>query len=245
MPDRGQSEIIGFVLVFTLVLATMSLITVVGLGELQDVRADERAHNAQRAFEVLADNVDDTVTGGATSRATEISLESSELYFGDPVSVTVSGHAVANPARNFSYTYAIRPIVYEIKDEKRIVYAAGATFREERSSVVMSKQPSHILSSSRSNVGIVQTRQVGQPSAVSGSSTVRVRTERARASLLRANSTTYNLTIEVDSPRAPAWHRHFTAHGMSCGSPTGGSVSCSLTTDRVYVSIVRINVLFE
>jgi len=246
MTERAQSEILGFPLVFGLVLATMSAITVVGLSGLQDVRDAERAANADRAFDILADNIDDIVHGGATSQKTEISLSDSRLYFEDPVEVTVSGQSVADPTRNFTFSYATRPIVLEPTADRRIVYTAGVTFREDRSGAVMQGSPPFVLTPEQSVVQIVQTRSVGRPSAVAGSSTVRVRTQRARTDPLRVEDTTYNLTIDVDSPRATAWARHLDdISGMDCTTPAGGSVSCSITTDHVSVSVVRVDVLLE
>lgn len=246
MTERAQSEVLGYLLVFTLVLATMSTVAVVGLSELQDVRDEERTTNAERAFAILADNVDDVARGGATSQATEISLADSRLAFADSVTFTVSGESVTDPDRNFSFAYSARPVVFDVTRTDRIVYAGGAMFRDGRSGAVMKDEPALLVSPNRSVVQVVQTRQVGSPNAVSGSSTVRVRTERAQRELVRVNTSTYNLTIEIDSPRASAWSRYLEEQpGVACGPPSGGSVACSVTTDRVYVSVVRVDVLLE
>lgn len=246
MTERGQSEVVGFLLVFALALATMTLITVAGVDGLRDVRDAERVNNADRAFDVLAENVDDLVEQGVSSQATEVSLADARLAFGDPITVTVSGEQASDPDEEFSYAFAVRPIVYESGDGERIVSAGGATFRGGRSGTVMREGPPFLLSPERSNVLVVQTRQVGQPSAVAGSSTVLVRTELAESDLYRLNATTYDLTVEVDSPRAAAWGRYLEDQpGTSCGAPSGGSVSCSLTTDHVSVTVARVNVLFE
>jgi len=246
MGDRAQSQVLGFLLVFGLVLATMSVITAVGITGLQDIRDDERAANAERAFEILADNVDDIVQGGATSQATEVSLDESRLYYGEPVDITVSGEATADPTRNFTFSYATRPIVLEMSGDKRVVYSGGATFREDHSGTVMREKPPFLLSGERSVVQIVQTRQVGRSSAVGGSTTVRVRTRRARTDLLRVDASRYNLTIDVNSSRASAWSRHLEEDaGTNCTTPTNDSVSCSIESDRVSVAVVRIDVLFE
>lgn len=247
MTDRGQSELIGFLFVFVLVLATMSLITAASLGELRGVRDAEQMNNAERAFEILAENVDDIVREGASSQATEVNLAGGRLSFGDPVTVTVNGTETAlGSDANFSYEYSVQPIVYESDSGTRIIYAGGATIRQDRSGSAMLTEPPLVLSEERSNVLVVETRQAGQLSAVAGSSTALVRTERATADHLQANATTYDLTIEVGSPRAGVWARYLSDQpGVDCDSPTGGSVSCSLTTHRVHVAVVRIDVLLE
>jgi hypothetical protein len=246
MTDRAQSELVGFMLVFAMVIAAMSLVTVAGVGELRDLRDAERHANAERAFDVLADNVEDLAFERATSRATELNLADARLSFGDPVTVTVNGTAVANASRNFSFAYAIRPLVYETNDGKRLVYAGGGTFSRDRSGMVMLSDPSLVLSPDRSNVLVVQTRRVGDSAAVGGSSTVLVRTERVGTDIYRANETRYDLSIRVDSPRAAAWERYFDSRsGTSCTSSDADTVTCSLRTERLYVSVVRVDVLLE
>ena len=59
MTDRGQSEVIGFVLVFVLVVSTVSIASVAGFGSLQDARDYERSQNAERAVEAIAIGVDE------------------------------------------------------------------------------------------------------------------------------------------------------------------------------------------
>ncbi|MFC7136780.1 hypothetical protein ACFQRB_10335 [Halobaculum litoreum] len=71
---RAQSDAIGFVLVFSLIVLTVGTVYAAGYPALQDLRSDEQLENMERAFEVLDDNVDDMAREGAPSRATEIKL---------------------------------------------------------------------------------------------------------------------------------------------------------------------------
>jgi hypothetical protein len=242
---RGQSELLGFLLIFALVIAAMGLVTVGGLGELRDLRDEERVRNAERAFDVLADNVDDLATERATSRATEIALADAAVRYGDPVTVTVNGTATADPTANFSYAFDLRPVVYE-SDGAALVFAGGATFHQSRDSAAMLSEPSLVLSPARSNVLVVQTRAVGDLTGVAGSSTALVRTERAETDIYRVNASQYDLSVRVDSPRAGAWRRYFADRsGVTCRTIDADSVECSLTTDRLYVTVVRVDVLLE
>jgi len=55
---RAVSDVVGYVLVFSLVSLTVGVVSVAGVGALQDARDVEQANNAERAFDVLGDNVE-------------------------------------------------------------------------------------------------------------------------------------------------------------------------------------------
>ncbi|MEA5386913.1 hypothetical protein VB779_07480 [Haloarculaceae archaeon H-GB11] len=98
MSERAVSEVVGFALVFSMIVAMVAIVTLGGMGQLQSARDFEQANNAERAFEVLADNLADVHQRGAPSRATEIDLEHAQLFVGDPVTINVSGEDTSGAA---------------------------------------------------------------------------------------------------------------------------------------------------
>ena len=68
---RGVSEVISFVLVFSLIAATVALVYVSGIGGLESTRSSQRVTNAERAFDVLHDNIANIHRRCTPSRATE------------------------------------------------------------------------------------------------------------------------------------------------------------------------------
>ncbi len=242
MTDRAQSEAIGFVIVFVLIVAAVSVLTVAGLGELRDVQDDQRVENALASMGILAENVDDLVLDGAPNRETELRLGSGRLTFADPVPITITGHETGNPTANFSYEVTTRPLVYDGGTEQRVVYNAGAVIWQSRTSSTMIDGPPMLVSPDRSSVLVVQTRRGGDNVGIGGTSTALVRADRAVADLFQVNHTSYDVTIRFDSPRADAWTRHFEDRtGMTCSSPSPTVGSCSFTTDSLAVSVVRID----
>lgn len=75
MNDRGVSDTLGFVFVFAIILSTVAVVTTIGMAGLQDTRDVERVNNAERAFDILGDNMEDIADRGAPSRATEVKVE--------------------------------------------------------------------------------------------------------------------------------------------------------------------------
>ena len=70
MRDRGVSEVLGYALVFSLVIVTVSIISVSGLSGYQNAQSFERQSNAEKAYDVMHNNIEDIYYKGAPSRAT-------------------------------------------------------------------------------------------------------------------------------------------------------------------------------
>ena len=246
--ERAVSEALGFVLVFGIVVSTVAVVYVAGFDGLEAARDAEHANNAERAFDVLADNVDDVVLEGAPSRATEIKLADAEVRTGDPVVVNVTAADSTHPDRNASVEYVVDPVVYDAGDGGTIVYANGAVFRQQAGGSVMITEPAFVLGDRRVFVPVTQTR-ARAGGGVAGSTTVLVRTTRSFSETALANTTTTDVTVNITTPRATAWRRHLSARsGVTCptadNSPT--KVSCTVTdAERVYVTRVAVDFVIE
>ena len=243
--DRGVSETLGFVLVFAIIILSVGAVYAVGMAGLQDARDAERVNNAERAFDVFADNVGDVVTGDAPSRATEVKLADARVYAGDPVTVNVSGTTARG---KFGFEYELAPVVYDAGDDTRLVYAGGAVFRTEREGGVVVADPPLILDSSGVVFPIVQTRTRSR--SIGGSATILLRARAAdREILLGRQDGGHNVTVNVSSPRADLWRRTLSARpDVTCPEEnnTETLASCVVTdADRVYVTVTRIDVAFE
>ena len=242
MSERAQSEVLGFVLVFAVVVATTGLVAATAYPALSDQRNHQQTDNAERGMESLAANVDDLVRGDAPSRATEVNVDGGSVGRGAPVTVTVSGEAV-DGGGNFSHTSTLEPVVYRDGEGTRLRYVGGAVVRADAGGARMVREPRLLLDQNGTVVPLVETRLTGAQST-GGTTTVLVRTTRNDSSVAAAPDGTHDLTVSVDSPHPEAWNRYLSSSGATC-SQTGTTVSCDLATDRVHVSVVEVDVRFE
>jgi hypothetical protein len=250
MTDRAASEVLGFALVFGMVVTAVAIVSVSGLGTLQDVRDAEQMNNAERAFDVLGDNMADLHQRGAPSRATEISLESTQLYTGENVTINVTAIGGAG-VDNESVERSVRPIVYEGNKERRLVYEGGAVFRTNRDGGLVIGEPPTVFRDDRVLVPIVQTRTETVRSV--GGSTVLVRANRQSSEVnISATDGRYtDVSVNVTSPRWRLWQEYFEGTRLSdCDpSPADQRVTCSLESgvdpDRLYVTVHEIDVAIE
>ena len=57
--DRAVSDVLGYVLIFSLITSSVGVVYVAGYGSLDSLRNAERFNNAERAFDVLDSNLEE------------------------------------------------------------------------------------------------------------------------------------------------------------------------------------------
>lgn len=253
---RAVSETLGFVFAFALIVTTTGIVFTLGQGGLQTAQDQERLNNAERAMDVLAQNMNDLNRRSVPSRATEIRLSEASIAYGDPVRFNVTGEAQTPGAPDFNSQVTVTPIVYRggPNGDTLLVYSNGAVIRDQPDGEVTIVRPNFELTEDVVLLPLVATVVSGDRTQVGGSTTVLVRgrvpstpTNPSTSNLVAARSADYNVTVNVTSPRATAWSETLSRQDATCTSvPAGGNfTSCSVETDRVSVSFVRVFVAFE
>lgn len=249
MSDRGVSEVMGFVLVFVLVTGTVAIVYATGFSGLQDAQQAEKLGNVERAFDVLADNVEDLHRNGAPSRATEVKLAGGSIDTADPVSIEIRAENSSDPTQNETYAVNAEPIVYRDDDGTAVLYVQGAVLRSEPEGAVMLSEPAWIVRPDRSVLPQVNTYGVG--SGISGSGTVLIVTlgqSRALQTPFSVNgSSTAVVTVTVTSPRVEAWKRYLVDEGFDPvdDDVDHGNVTYRFETETLYVPKTGVRVTFE
>lgn len=239
--ERGASEVLGYVVVFALVITAIGFIVVAGIGSLENVRDAEQASNAERAFDVVADNMAAIYERNSPSRATEIDLANSELFYGNNISIAIS----VDDGTTTTYEYEIQPVELRITDDTSLVYEGGAVFRDQEDGGVILREPPLLFTESRVHIPIIQTTTTDFRSV--GGATVLLRGQAENRSVLVSDvDDTYDeVTIEVVSPRYELWQRYFADNSaLSCSvTDSTNTVECSVTDPEiVYVTLQRIGV---
>ncbi len=245
---RAVSEVLGYALVFSLVITTVAIVTVSGLGQLQDTRDNEQLNNAERAFDLLSTNMDDIAKRGAPSRSTEIRLTEAQLDVTNPITVSFEGEDTGNPtANNFSESYEVWPIIYRSSNsDSAVVYSAGAVFRTQSDSGVAVQEPSLVASNDRVVVPLILTRSRNTQSLAGG--TTRIRATRSDSSILVSDvdGTYEDVYMNITSPRAEIWNRTLSDYdAFDCQlntTSTPNRADCHAENpQRVHISLIKID----
>ena len=227
--ERGVSEIIGFVLVFSLVLGTITIVYVGGISGLDDARNAERVNNAERAFDVMANNFQQMGRGDAPNRATEIKLADAQLS-------TSGNRQVSIKSSEMSTAAAASPVTirYDAPGDTRIVYENGAVIRVDDGEAIMRREPDFLFSDGKAVIRFIELR--GSNQGVGGTaSTVLVRAERTQSQVLVNRGESPDVTIEMQThpDRAGVWKDYWEEQvEAATGSPPNYTRS-SIDADTV------------
>ncbi|MDX1744302.1 MAG: hypothetical protein R3324_00050 [Halobacteriales archaeon] len=251
--DRGVSEALGYVLVFGLVTFTIGTVYATGISGLYEAQQAEQNENMVRAFDVLADNLQDIHRRGATSRATEVKLAGGSIGFGESVRMTVYAEEVGVSSNNLTFVMNPQPIVYSHSSGTEVVYLGGAVIRTDVTGHAMRSDPEFKNDADRVILPLLITYQAGQgPRSIGGTSTVLVVARLFSSSLagdpdtgfgdFDAGSSDVRVNVTIESPRAEAWGRYFERKGYT-GIDDDASdeiITYQYTTDRVFVPRTEI-----
>lgn len=249
--ERAVSEVVGFVLVFSLIVATIGIVYTTGLGGLQDTRDVERVNNAERAFDVLANNFQTLARGNAPNRATEIKLSDAELELGNRLLVNTSATGL-----NSNAEAAARPLTYRVEDSE-IVYERGAVIRVDDGGegVRMIREPDLMFDEERTVIRYILPR--GGTQHISGDATVLVRAQVSVSDVILPDTGTADdpgivtYRMETADERADVWEAYLEDEipdGGTCTTDSAAGddgiteVSCEFGTDRLHVTQTILDV---
>lgn len=233
---RGVSDLIGFATVFGVVVVSVALVYTFGVGALGDVQRTEAVDNAERGFDILADNMADVHRNGAPGRSTELEFEGGELATTGQVTLTVK-----NGSGGLLASLVATPVSYTDGDEG-FHYTGGAVVRTNRDAAVVVHEPPFRFGPERTVLSFVETKPAGDTVSVGGGS-VRVSGRLVGSSVAAAETNEGPYEVNVTSPRYGAWRRYLEGEGLSCVVHAAeNKVSCEDDADEIYVrrTIVRV-----
>ncbi|WP_256392419.1 DUF7289 family protein [Natronoarchaeum rubrum] len=219
LDDRAVSDVLAFILVFSIIITSVGLVYVFGMGALGDAQVSEQNRNAERAFETLTVNFNDLQDGSGEVRVSQINPRGGGISVDDETQLTVEigtdTPVSAQPVGSLNYRHEGTEISYEL----------GAAFRADDGNSVMVRPPEFVCTTSGSGpdraVLSYANLQSTQPSSVTRSSTLRIRATGTGSDVIRSSGTT-EVTIE-DSTHADAWERYFDSEGWDTSRPTSDS----------------------
>jgi len=251
--DRGVSDMVAFILVFSLIITSVGITYTYGYTTLTDYQENEQTRNAERAFVVLSDNIGEIESSHVEARTGELRLAGGTLSVENGTSIAVNAttgtgpdpYEVMDPRTIGSLTYDYEGTTIE--------YENGAVFRQDGDGrYIMLTEPRYQCGESYAVVSVVELIPVTDGS-LSSEGTVQIRSElntaRLRYPVNRTggnNTAVDNVTVTVDSDKDEAWKEYFEDTGWEEGATTadGTEYTCEASTGDIdlYVRQTRINV---
>lgn len=243
--DRGISEVVGFVLSFSIIILAVGLMFSGGTTSLLDIRGDQQTQNAEQVFLAIADGFSELEEGQAPKRAGSLDLDvGASLSVANESQITVR---VNGPG--YERTFNTRSLNYNY--ERTIVsYQNGAVIRSDRGAAVMVGKPPELYCSDSSRVAVVSIVTLVAPNTSSvGGSTVTVTGIQLSSKLLypqdRTATSIQNVTLNVSSPYRTAWNEHLGAASTDWVDPDGDGTYACENVDRAFVrhTVVEVRIV--
>ena len=221
--DRAVSDVVGYVLTFSLITISVGVITVGGFSTLEDRQDAERINNAERAFDVLAANVEDIYRGGAPSRATEMRLSGGSIRYGEQITIKIASGGDNVTAQSI-------PLIYE-QGNTKILYVSGAIIRVDSGKGVMLRSPPFVFKENTIHMPLIETAP-RTSNQLGGKSTIQIVGQSAFIDSTPPQAVSEpsgDVNITINSSRTEVWKRYFERQD--------GTVDSDLENDRVSLII--------
>lgn len=251
MTERAVSDVVGYILVFSVVSLSVAVVSLAGVSALEDARNSEQIANAERAFDVLADNLGDIHQEGAPSRSTEISLASARIRTDRTTTAQVRAY---NGTGWINLTGMVTSdlLVWQSNEvsSTEIAYAMGTVIRSQAQGGVVLRGGPFRFDDDRTILPLVQTYTRSGQSF--GGGIIRVRGIRSNPTLPvfgDVESSWQEIWFNLSTPHEESWQRYLASHSLlDCPEPTGSwNVTCQLTTvpNELYVTVHPVEVELE
>lgn len=250
--DRGLSDLVGFVLAFAVILASVGLVSTFGMDALEAARDDQQEANAERAFDVMAENFDEIEQNLAPSRTSEVDLHDGRLSVQNVTAFTLT--VEHDGTRDFERTIHPKRIVLQpdLTTPDVVTFVNGATIRGRNGTQqgIVQNRPRMVCNGGQVVVSMVtlntsEDRQLG-------SGTIRITgTERTTRLVYPVNRTGQNsstnvsddVRVSIDGGFERAWRKALIKSDGDWEAGPGDTVVCS-DPDRVFVRETVIDVTF-
>ncbi|WP_312910397.1 DUF7289 family protein [Natronosalvus caseinilyticus] len=231
--DRAVSEVLAFILVFTIIIGSVTMVSVFGMQSLTSYQEGEQLRNAERAMDALSDNFNDVVRyDGVTARAGELNLRGGSVSTAHQgTELTIEIKRSGSPDAEYDVTTG--GLVYEAgSGTDTIAYEGGAIFRGDHTGNVALEEP---MLRCRDDTAVVSLLVIeAEPRTLQSSEINQLRlTENTSKTTRRTYTGVDEVTVDVvESDYEMAWERTLEERGF-------GEDDCSLGGDgRVTIHVV-------
>jgi len=250
--DRAISEVVGFILVFAVVLSATTFAATLGQSQIRDLRDSEQLNNAERGFELLSQNFDEIGQTRATARAGALDLGGGTLAIRNTSNVTVSVKGTG-----YNETYILRALQYRGPNaDTNIYYEGGMVVRTGPNSAPTPETTPPDVTCREGAAIVSVVTLTGQLDRTLAGETVRIRGGGSDATLHYPRNRTLGqagtiddggqVNVTVQSDVAAAWQNYFEAASTGWEPAPGhpGRFRCT-GVERVVVRQTVIEVTFE
>lgn len=219
---RAISDLVAFVLTFSVIITATAAVSIGGVGSLEDFRDDARVESAEVAMTGFDGSMEDIRTDGVPQRSHRLQLNGDQLArHNSELEITIAG----TPSGDQTRAVTVGAFVRQTSDDTDIVYESGTVYRSQDRGQSVVRTPPFRCGTDTAHLGLVSVR--GDVNVSGDSATLRARHADSTSTYpdLTAgeNGSASSVEIDVSGTQNPAaWNQLFDREmeGWSGSGPT-------------------------
>ena len=221
--DAAVTETVGFILMFSIVILSMSMIYILGYPILQKHIESSVFENAQQSFIVLQSDMKRVAFEQVPVKTMKIKLHSSTLSIDDHSSILIN-YFYAD-GTNSSHFYNTGEIEFT-KDEKVLTYENGGIWAKQPPSgaIMVSKPPIYTSKLNNANMTTIGVVNINGHRSTGGNGITSITMEHNSSDLITPQEKV-DVTVQINSVYANQWARYLEENGFDIISSSSSSVS--------------------
>jgi hypothetical protein len=250
--QRGVSDLLGFTLVFGIIITSVTAVWFVGIGALEEVRDEAHATSAEQSTIELAETMEAVGYNGITRRDVSLALSGDGLTTDQAeFNVTLQKDPSATPPYDSGFsgdtTHEIGTLTRRTKTEAAYAFSGGAVFATYRDGGILKRTPVMRCQTD----GDPDTTNIAQIRLLDYNGEIFYSDSREATLVLRAGPSMINTTsaydevhVNVENTNNPSlWEEVFLDQGWESNS-SPNTYSCGETNalDRAVIHVSTVNV---
>ena len=219
--DAAVSETVGFILMFSIVILSMSTIYILGYPILQEHIESSVFENAQQSFIVLQSDMKRVAFEQLPMKTMKIKLHSSTLSIDDRSSIFIG----YNDGNSHSYNYSTGEIEFT-KNGNILTYENGGLWMKQHPSgtIMLSKPLIYTAEINNENMTTIGVIDINGRQSTGGNGVVSINMEHNSSNLIKPPNKV-DVTVTINSVYAREWGRYLEENGFDVISSNPSSVS--------------------
>jgi hypothetical protein len=216
--DAAVSETVGYILMFSIVILSMSFIYTMGYPVLQKNIEASVFENAEQSFIVLQSHMKRVAFDQAPVKIMKIKLHSSTISTGNGSSIVISYD-------NNSFSYDTGKIEFS-KDEKLLTYENGGVWKQNSPSEIMmvSQPPIYTGRVNNINTTTIGLVSINGHRSTAGSGIASITMKHNTSNLIEPDAPV-NVTVQISSIYASQWAKYLEENDFDIISSNSSAVS--------------------
>lgn len=225
--SRGVSEVMGYALIFGVILIISTTATTIGFGHIDTQQKQEQISTIQNGFEIFDSDIETIQTHKDPKKQTPLNIQSGSIGYGNQTTITL-GEWDGSSFTSESTTVESTHISYQA-DRAEIIYDSGLVFNNDRNGGILTQTKTNaVIGSEKAIIPIVVINPTNSDIAISPTGEIILESNHiSDTETIEDRTVTTDgdpLWLRIESPYAAGWKKQLQEEGFTDITHTNNTV---------------------